>query len=94
MNDTPFLADLVAAGLGWTEGTMEAVMAAYPYPEESPIAMRSWVATVAGSAARWPEDPRTCAERLADYARAWAERYQTDLPNPLTIELTMKENRP
>lgn len=85
MADHDFLAPVVAAGLGWTEDTMEAVMDAFPYADHQRVTMRTWVSTVAQVAHGKAEDPATTAERLALYAKTYAERYATELPHPTTI---------
>jgi len=72
----------------WSDLELEAVVSRFPYPPERGVRLMDWVLLVAHVHQNTGETSETCAERLALYCRTYAERYNTKLPKPDTIERT------
>lgn len=83
----PWIQDALDSADAWTEHTLEAVMARFPYPPERNVRPMDWVALVAHVSLRRGETPTDAAERLALYVKAYRERYQTTI-SPVQVKET------
>lgn len=83
----PWIEDAFQHAEEWTERTLEAVMAAFPYPPERSVRPMDWVALVSHVSLRRGEEPTETAERLALYVAAYRERYQKEL-SPVQVKET------
>ena len=72
---------------GWTDRTLEAVMASFPYQDQKRVRPSDWVALVAHVSSQREEEPTMAAERLASYVSAYRERYQKEL-TPVQVKGT------
>lgn len=80
MTDTStWLASAQAQAAAWTDRTLHAVQAAWPYPPDSGVRMRDWVTLVAHVSHTRAEDHTQTADRLATYVHTYQERYQRTL---------------
>lgn len=73
--------------LTWTDHTLEAVLAAFPYDDRVGIRRADWVELVAHVSLTREEEPTAAAERLASYVAAYRERYQKTL-TPVQVKET------
>ena len=79
-----FLDRAAGQAQGWTDATLLAVLRQFPYPPDRGVRDRDWVELVAHVSLTRQEDPVACAQRLALYCHAYAERYSQP-PLPETV---------
>ena len=87
---TEWINQAEAVAASWPDRTLQAVMARFPYPPERNVRQADWAILVAHVSTRRDEDPILCAERLASYCHAWAERYSQREPTLEAIRKTQE----